>query len=156
MRQATGTSTATIRKVLESIHTALPSGMQFYAFRLQGFTPESQFVTNVNVVRSAGRVMALEAYGKQAEQQLEGLTFVTGSVTQLLVSLPAGEAVHLSYAVNFGMVDGVKLAYEVLQYVFLDPDDEYALTLATKGTPDRSTLSDFSAMVRSFRKVKST
>jgi hypothetical protein len=143
---ATGNMTPEAQEGLKQQLEALSAaGLTFFAI---GPNASPNFATNLNIIALPAGGMTLDTLEQLNVAQLEAMGTIAGDVTTERVTLPAGEALHLRYAIKTPGVDGVEIAPTVDQYLIVGGDQQFIVTFS--GLDDGTLEGDAKATVESF------
>jgi hypothetical protein len=142
--EAAGVDDPQMAELLEgTLGSAVATGLKFMAFRTADLA--SDVPTNVNILSAPSMGLSLEFLEELNVSQIEQLDTVVGEVTSERITLPSGEALHLSYALSGGdTADEIVLE----QYLFLAGNSQHILTVTGEDDPDVA--AEAAAMAESF------
>ena len=125
---AAANMTPEARAALEAQLSALAAaGLTFFAI---GPSSDPNFATNLNVIALPSGGMTLDALEQLNVAQLKAMSSLAGDVVQERVTLPAGEALHLRYAIKTPGVDGVEIQPTVDQYLIVGGSKQFIVTFS--------------------------
>jgi len=103
------------------------AGLTFFAI---GPSADPNFATNLNILALPSSGMTLDLLEQLNVTQLEALPSLAGDVVQERVTLPAGEALHLRYAIKTPGVNGAEIQPTVDQYLMVGGSQQYIVTFS--------------------------
>ena len=114
------------------VRTMAASGIKLFAIDQNGITPE--FVTNANVLVLPTGGVSLDLIEPTVVSQLEAtLTDINGDVETERVTLPAGEALKISYELGLSPAGGSDVNVAIHQYLVVG--DTNGVYLTVSGVP---------------------
>jgi hypothetical protein len=134
------------RQALEQQLAALSAaGLTFFAI---GPSDDPNFATNLNILALPAGGMTLDMLEQLNVAQLKAMGSIAGDVKSERVTLPAGDALHLRYAITTPGVDGAEIKPAVDQYLIVGGGQQYIVTFS--GLDDGSLAGDAKATAESF------
>jgi hypothetical protein len=142
-----------LEPMLGNLRQQIASGLKFFGFDESG--PKTDFVTNVNVLRSPlPPGTTREALVALSVQQLEGLATVQKPVVRDRMTAAAGECDRLRYKLNIRTPKGENRAIAFTMFVFSTNSDTYTVTLTTTADREAQLAPTFDKIGQSFRYIK--
>jgi hypothetical protein len=134
----------------EQVRSAAASGIKLFAIDQNGITPE--FVTNANVLVIPTGGVSLDLIESTVVSQLETtLPNINGEIETERVTLPSGEALHISYVLGLQPEGGSDV--DVAIHQFLMVGDTSGVYLTVSGLPGDETADKALELAQTFEFV---
>jgi hypothetical protein len=117
------------------VRSMLTSGIKFFAMDMEGLA--SGAANNLNVIATPSGGVSIDLLEQIVVGQLEA-TFpdLEGDIESERVTLPAGDALHISYSVDTDAPDGTKLDLTIHQFLVEGDGTAYYVTVTGPSTDE--------------------